>query len=861
MNKQALCTIVLATPKSARGQELLDVVIKHLNLIETAYFGLRYVDKNSQTHWLDPTRKIIKQLRGTTGPYTLYFGVKFYSSDPCKLVEEITRYQFFLQVKQDILLGRFPVETEMVAQLFAYAVQSELGDFDPQRHLPGYISEFRFIANQTVELESKIAEFHQHLLGQVPAMAEHAFLEKVKWLEMYGVDLHPVLGEDNIEYYLGLTPSGVIVLRNQAKVGNYYWPRITKVYFKGKYFMLRVRDKSNDENTYGFELPTKQACKHLWKCCVEHHTFFRLTQVRELPQQRPKLFHMGSNHSQIQTEKMAQENVQKTPRLQPAFSRKPSKRYQRRSGPPDGADTPDPAIISSRDENKNNLLNSMNLESIDANHKSTVPNTNSVSHTNINSTAPPWVDPASQRGLYTNQAPDSPRSVKSAGGKPSTRFPLHRRTSVESEASCDSKHHKHHRHRSRNPSDNDSEVSKSSRNSKSSRSGHRRKHRSRSSRHKENGSDSDYHHKHRHRRHRSDNSVHELVDSESQWRDIQQYQQLNQYGTQNAVIKNLASRKSGYVNSGMETESEACYRSRKKHRRRSRSRSKSPDNRHRPPEELRKYIEYKLIDPKDLREADLHDIKYTKIETEGPTFKIKYSPKGNRHRHKSPKHSRHSLNDKENLQNGKPANYMEDVPPPPYSPLNSTKMSNGYFVQPAEASTTHVSMATTSKLTGKDGISSSPAISRIQMYGQNSESENPPEQLRNPSELWTNGDSPRDYRSQYSNNNHKGANDYGYKSSRDVSKHEMSTELSTIPTKYNPLSTEEKVLVTWETDSEDDFDIRPPLSREAAREIRQQLIKDGFNLDLSPEDDEDDLDLIPPPKPDTLCGKRCCILS
>lgn len=30
-------------------------------------------------------------------------------------------------------------------------------------------------------------------------------------------------GEDSTEYFLGLTPSGIIVLRNKVKVGNYFW--------------------------------------------------------------------------------------------------------------------------------------------------------------------------------------------------------------------------------------------------------------------------------------------------------------------------------------------------------------------------------------------------------------------------------------------------------------------------------------------------------------------------------------------------------------------------------------------------------------------------------------------------------------
>lgn len=77
--------------------------------------------------------------------------------------------------------------------LFFLSSTAELGDYDASKHTYGYISEFRFVPNQTKDLEHRIGEVHKQLKGVGQAQAEFNYLDKVKWLDLYGVDLHPVL--------------------------------------------------------------------------------------------------------------------------------------------------------------------------------------------------------------------------------------------------------------------------------------------------------------------------------------------------------------------------------------------------------------------------------------------------------------------------------------------------------------------------------------------------------------------------------------------------------------------------------------------------------------------------------------------
>ncbi|XP_054887271.1 FERM, ARHGEF and pleckstrin domain-containing protein 1-like isoform X1 [Poeciliopsis prolifica] len=284
---------VFDVSQKASGKVLFDLVCSHMNLIEGGYFGLEFQNHKSMMVWLDHIKPIIKQLRRPKNT-TLRFSVKFFPPDHAQLLEELTRYLFALQIKQDLSSGRMMCNDTSAALMVSHIIQSEIGDFD-ESHCRSHLLNNNYIPDQ-MTLIDKIMEFHSKHIGQSPAESDFQLLEVARKLDFYGIRLHPAKDREGSKLSLAVAHTGVLVFQTHTRINAFNWSKIRKLSFKRKRFLIKLRPDLNSsyQDTLEFLMASRDCCKVFWKICVEYHAFFRLFEEPK-PKPKPMLFTRGSS--------------------------------------------------------------------------------------------------------------------------------------------------------------------------------------------------------------------------------------------------------------------------------------------------------------------------------------------------------------------------------------------------------------------------------------------------------------------------------------------------------------------------------------------------------------------------------------
>lgn len=310
--------------------------------IQSSIFNVSMTSNNDdnasefvEERWLDPVKSIRKQYKSGP-PYTFYFRVRFYVSDPGKLADDTTRNHLYLQLKQDIVNNRLMVPTSSAILLASYILQSEFGDYDKGISGEKYTSKIKLLpVENDNRKQTAVIELHKEHKRLSSADAEYQFLEHAaKELDCYGVEFYDAKDQCKTDVLIGVSSSGVVVFRDYKRISQFSWAKIIKIMFKKKMFSIQLRrdEGQNCDNFIEFNLLSNQACKSFWEECVAQHSFFRLHQPKNPPKKFFSFLNFGSKFQYNgKTEYQTMEESRK--RTFSHFSRSLSKRYARRTLP------------------------------------------------------------------------------------------------------------------------------------------------------------------------------------------------------------------------------------------------------------------------------------------------------------------------------------------------------------------------------------------------------------------------------------------------------------------------------------------------------------------------------------------------
>ncbi|XP_059161044.1 tyrosine-protein phosphatase non-receptor type 21-like isoform X2 [Physella acuta] len=283
------------------GQECLNSIAQRVELVESHYFGLRYVTKKLHFHWVDLEKPLKKQLDKYAQPashsHCLYFGVMFYIIGAHKIPDEVARYHYYLQLKNDVIDGRLPCSSEQAIRLAAYSLQAEFGDYEPDKYS---VQDYLLFPKTMMKDEAVAAELlseaiagHASLQGVPPVRAELQYVKEVQMMDGYGAEYYSAKDESRKDLYLGTSYAGIFARYVDGQSTVYYkWAEIAKVTQNKKSLEI-----DTSKSSVQFQLEDSDTSKYVCRLAQLQRQFYKSSKGNLRDAQQVYIPPTDSSHS------------------------------------------------------------------------------------------------------------------------------------------------------------------------------------------------------------------------------------------------------------------------------------------------------------------------------------------------------------------------------------------------------------------------------------------------------------------------------------------------------------------------------------------------------------------------------------
>uniref|UniRef100_A0AAZ3QQN1 Tyrosine-protein phosphatase non-receptor type n=1 Tax=Oncorhynchus tshawytscha TaxID=74940 RepID=A0AAZ3QQN1_ONCTS len=185
------------------------------------------------------------------------------------------RYQYYLQLKKDVLEGRIPCSIEQAIRLAGLAVQADFGDFncyDSQEFLQkfvlfpiGWIQDERVLEEAT----QRVALLYQNYRGLPAREAEVLYMQEVEKMEGYGQESTPAKDSQGTDILLGACLDGIFVKRKNGRPPLVFkWNEINNMTHNKSFFALELANKEESEDM--------ETSKYVCRMCLARHKFYKI---------------------------------------------------------------------------------------------------------------------------------------------------------------------------------------------------------------------------------------------------------------------------------------------------------------------------------------------------------------------------------------------------------------------------------------------------------------------------------------------------------------------------------------------------------------------------------------------------------